>query len=96
MYTNGQPIRRATAWTPAPTKLPSPFMGDSKRLGQAGGFWDSPVLAFTLDTWTSLTSAYLGWGFSRRGNNWSTFWYVVAAVSGFKAIYDLSRIERKK
>jgi hypothetical protein len=90
MYTNG--LANRPAWTPAPFRFPP--QDAKKSLGQGGGFLDSPVLAVTLDGWTTLTAAYLGWGFGQRHNNWSTFWYVVAAVSGFKFLHDLGRIKK--
>jgi hypothetical protein len=86
---------RGVAWSPAPARLPSPYraLGGSE-LGQQGGFISSPTLNLALDAWTAATAAYLGWGFGRRGNSWSTFWYVVSAVSGFKALYDLSKMPK--
>lgn len=90
MQTNGMAYR--PAWTPTPFRFPA---HPPKSLGQSAGFLDSPLLALTLDSWTSLTAAYLGWGFGQRHNNWSTFWYVVAAVSGFKALYDISKLEKR-
>lgn len=89
MQTNG--LAHRPAWSPAPFRFPQQA---PKSLGQGSGFLESPVLALTLDTWTAITAAYLGWGFGQRGNNWSTFWYVVAAVSGFKALHDLGRMPK--
>lgn len=80
------------AWAPASMRLSSPF---TKSLGQSSDFFDSPLLSFTLTSWTALTAGYLGWGLSGRGNNWSTFWWVVAGVSSIKALHDLSLIGKK-
>lgn len=88
MQNNGFSYR--PVWTPG-TQLVAP----PKQLGQASGnFWDSPLLNTVLDSWVAATSAYLGWGFGRRNNSWSTFWYVASAVSGFKVLYDLSKLPR--
>lgn len=89
MQTNG--YLRKPAWAPAQVRLPSPIM-NRPSLGQTGGFLESPLLAFTLDTWTALTAGYLGWAYGRRGNDWGTFWYVVAALASFKALHDLGRL----
>jgi hypothetical protein len=86
---------RTVAWSPAPTRLPSPYRALGKAsLGQSGGFFESPTVNFILDSWTALAAGFLAVKFGRVGNKWSTFWYVVSATAAFKALYSLSKTEK--
>ncbi len=81
------------AWTPAPPKrlvLPMGYTG--KTLGQQKVYAMPPVMGMLTAGLTSFAAGYLAWGYSKQGNNWSTFWYVVSAVSAVKALHDLSNI----
>jgi hypothetical protein len=55
----------------------------------------SPVVNVVADVATAGVAGYFASLLGRAGNNWSTFWWVVAGLSGFRALYDLSKIERK-
>lgn len=80
------------AWAPAPNRqLPTPFATSRPNLGQKGSVLDSREVAMAADLVTVASSAYLGWGTGRKGNRWSTFWWVVSGVSLVKFLHDMSR-----
>lgn len=83
------------AWAPAPNRqLPTPF-ARKPSLGQQqlpkASVFDSREIAMAADLVTVASSAYLGWGTGRKGNRWSTFWWVVSGVSLVKFLHDMSR-----
>lgn len=91
---------RMGTWSPAPHRpLPSPYR---TRIGQATApaeprkpnpFFDSPLLALVTDASAAGMSAYLAWGLGKAGNTWSTFFWVLSAAMGMKALHDLSRVK---
>jgi hypothetical protein len=62
-------------------------------LGQGGveRFIDSPILAIMTDFTAASASAYLAYSFGQVGNRWSTFFWVVSAMSAVKLLHDLGR-----
>lgn len=80
----------AMSWAPAPPKrLPA---SSQAKLGQTPGFGEGAVVSMLAAGLTSYAAGYLGWGYSKRNNRIGTFWYIVSAVAGMKALHDLSRI----
>lgn len=80
------------AWAPAPLRAPVMNGSSGKAMGQQKPFAVAPVLGMLAAGVTAYAAGYLGWGLSRRGNNWGTFWYGVAMASVVKALHDGSNI----
>jgi hypothetical protein len=84
------PIVGARQWQPrsyAPSRLaqaapaPKPGLLDI----------DGPVVAVASDVTASVATAILGYSFGRAGSRWSTVFWMISGVTGFKALIDLSR-----
>lgn len=89
---------RIVPWQPAP---PAPY----RTMGQTPlpmapaapprpAFIDSPVVQFVTDTTLAVSSGMLGYAFGKENSRWSTFFWAVSAIAGFKAIFDGSRLNR--
>jgi len=55
---------------------------------------DSPLLALATDVTAASASAYLAFNLGRLDppSGWSTFWWIVSAAAGIKALHDLARL----
>lgn len=86
--TNGlaRPGFTPAAWAPARLPLPA-----SKSLGETGDFLESPSLALVTDVVVAAATGFFAWGLGAHNNKWSTFWWVVSAMAGVKALHDMGR-----
>jgi hypothetical protein len=82
----------AMAWKPAQVLLPA-MATRQRALGQGGveTFVDSPLLSVMTDFTAAAGSAYVAYGFGKADNKWSTFFWVISAMSAVKLLHDLSR-----
>lgn len=80
------------SWKPAQVLLPAMTV-PKRALGQGGveTFVDSPLLSVMTDFTAAAASAYVAYGFGQYGNKWSTFFWVISAMSSVKLLHDLSR-----
>lgn len=55
---------------------------------------DSPLLALATDVTAASASAYLAFNLGRLDppSGWATFWWIVSAAAGIKALHDLARL----
>ena len=96
---NTLPARQT--WRPVPYVPPSAHYEAvrPKALGEvtvpaSTTLLDSPLLALATDVTAVSASAYLAFNLSRLDppSGWATFWWIVAAASGVKALHDLARL----
>jgi len=82
----------AMSWKPAQVLLPAMTV-PKRALGQGGveTFVDSSLLSIMTDFTAAAASAYVAYGFGKADNKWSTFFWVISAMSGVKLLHDLSR-----
>lgn len=57
-------------------------------------FIDSPLAQFITDVTAATASGMLGYAFGKENSRWSTFFWAVASVAGFKALFDGYRLNR--
>lgn len=84
------PVRRdlgqqapAPAPAPVPAVVPKPSLLDI----------DAPLTAFVTDVVATSSTAILGYSFGRAHSRWSTFFWLLSGITGFKALIDLSRLK---
>lgn len=85
-------INYSMSWNPRGSALK--LASRPRALGQGGveSFIDSPILAIATDFTASSASAYLAYNLWRVGNRpWSTFFWVVSAMSAVKLLHDMGR-----
>lgn len=80
------------SWKPAAVGLPAMSVRP-RALGQGGAetLLDSSLLAIMTDFTAASASAYLAYNFGRVDNKWSTFFWVISAMSSVKLLHDLAR-----
>jgi len=80
------------SWKPAQVLLPA-MAAPKRALGQGGveQFMESPMLSIMTDFTAAAASAYVAYGFGKADNKWSTFFWVISAMSGVKLLHDLGR-----
>jgi len=61
---------------------------------QKPAFIDSPVVQFTTDMTVAVAGGMLGYAFGKENSRWSTVFWVISGVAGFKALFDGSRLNR--
>lgn len=93
-------------WRPAQVRVvPSPMVGQQAVSNPPGtvlvpvrpAFIDSPVIQLTTDVAAAVSMGMLGHSFGKvppHGSRWSTVFWVFSALAGFKALYDLSKLNR--
>lgn len=93
-------------WSPAP--YAPALLGFSRKLGQAPaatppaaaapekpGLFDidAPLASFLTSVVASTSTAILGHSFGMAHSRWSTVFWAVSGITGFKALIDLSRLK---
>lgn len=93
-------------WSPAP--YAPALLGFSRKLGQAPvtttppaaapekpGLFDidAPLASFLTASIASAGTAILGHSFGKVHSRWSTVFWAVSGIAGFKALIDLSRLK---
>lgn len=58
-------------------------------------FIDSALVALLVDLGAAVPSGLLAYSFYKKSSSWSNFFWVVSALSSFKAMIDLSRIRTR-
>ncbi len=88
------------SWRPAQVRL-APAIGQQVSnppgtivVPARPAFIDSPVVQFVTDTTAAISTGILGYTFGKTGSRWSTVFWMLTAVTGFKAFYDLSKLNR--
>lgn len=91
-------------WSPAP--YAPALLGLTRQLGQTPGGTppaaapekvalfdiDAPLLAFLTAVVASTGTAILGHSFGVAHSRWSTVFWALSGITGFKALIDLSRL----
>lgn len=90
-------------WSPAP--YAPALEGFSRKIGQAVPApapapskpslfdIDAPLAAFLTATVAASSTAILGYSFGKVHSRWSTVFWLLSGVTGFKALIDLSRMK---
>ena len=91
-------------WSPAP--YAPALEGFARKLGQTPAApaappaanpslfdIDAPLLSFVTAMVASTSTAILGHSFGRVHSRWSTVFWLMSGVTGFKALIDLSRLK---
>lgn len=90
-------------WSPAP--YAPALLGLARKIGQTPGVpapaapekaalfdIDAPLMAFLTDVVASTGTAILGHSFGMAHSRWSTVFWALSGITGFKALIDLSRL----
>lgn len=77
--------RRSIGQTPLPMAPAAPARP---------AFIDSPLVQFATDATLAVSSGMLGYAFGKERSRWSTVFWAISAVAGFKALFDGSRLNR--
>lgn len=91
-------------WSPAP--YAPAIQGMTRRLGQAAATAavpvpvpkpslidiDAPLASFLTAMVASTSTAILGHSFGKVHSRWSTVFWLMSGITGFKALVDLSRL----
>lgn len=93
-------------WSPAP--YAPAIVGLSRKIGQAAAATapapatpekpalfdiDAPLAAFLTSAVASTGTAILGHSFGKVHSRWSTVFWAISGITGFKALVDLSRLK---
>lgn len=81
-------IGQATV-VPPPTPAPAAAAAQKPSLFDI----DAPLPAFMVGVVASTSTAILGYSFGKVHSRWSTFFWAVSGITGFKALVDLSRLK---
>lgn len=81
--------KNVLSWKPAPMTIAPPHQASLGAPPET--FIESPLLALATDFTAASASAFIAHGFGKVGNPWSTFFWVVSAMSTVKFLHDLSR-----
>lgn len=83
-------------WQPA--MMPRPAMSQTPLpmapVTQRPAFIDSPLVQFLTDITASVGSGMLGYAFGKENSRWSTVFWVISGITGFKALFDGVRLNR--